>query len=173
MARKGRIKWIDTALKGVAVLAVLGVLQAIGQFGLPVKGTEDVVPAGLDTTDRGWGEEALRSVGTADGWQLIPLANACGLGASSCFRCHNGKRAGKASPVAWHTEHEKVNNSCVACHGGNPRLMKEKLSHRGMVLNPLTNPEKYCFECHTDDKAQAQLDKYKKLRAEAGEHEKS
>ena len=41
-----------------------------------------------------WGSEALNAVyrGVAES-SPIQLANACGSGASSCFKCHDGRRA--------------------------------------------------------------------------------
>jgi hypothetical protein len=106
------------------------------------------------TTDAGWGSEAL-----ADGQEgasrlsPIPLANACGMGASSCFKCHNGKRAVAATmdsaTAPWHTQHKTVNNSCVGCHQGNPRVMKQDISHKGLIGNPRTDTAAACAGCHS------------------------
>lgn len=102
----------------------------------------------------GWGSEALS--GVYDGLSTlspISLANACGLGASSCFKCHNGKRAmaPKMSPAdgLWHEQHSKVNNSCTGCHKGNPRLMKEKMAHRELITEVLKNTDETCAKCHS------------------------
>ena len=175
MVSKRKVRWSRWLLRGVALtigLAVFGVVNVMLYEAGPEGGqTPNSSRSDSPVASGGWGAEALNLVEQATSQlQLIPLANACGLGASSCFRCHNGKRAGQASPNAWHTEHEKMNNSCVACHGGNPRLMKEKLSHKGMLLNPMTQPDKYCFDCHNDDKAQVQLEKYNNLLVEVKEH---
>lgn len=91
----------------------------------------------------------------------IPVANACGLGASSCFKCHNGKRAAKPSDEIWHAQHEKVNHSCVGCHKGNERLMLQKMAHKDLVADPRQNPE-LCTKCHTDGDVQALVGKYLK-----------
>lgn len=103
----------------------------------------------------GWGSESL--IVLQDGLSKvspIALANACGMGASSCFKCHNGKRAGAPNmdeaKAPWHTQHKKVNNSCVGCHKGNPRLMKEDLAHAQMVKSPRGGAE-LCGGCHKGD----------------------
>lgn len=103
----------------------------------------------------GWGAESLTVL--QDGLSKvspIALANACGMGASSCFKCHNGKRAGAPNmdeaKAPWHTQHKKVNNSCVGCHKGNPRLMKEDLAHAQMVKSPRGGAES-CGGCHKSD----------------------
>lgn len=103
----------------------------------------------------GWGSESLTVL--QDGLSKvspIALANACGMGASSCFKCHNGKRAGAPNmdeaKAPWHTQHKKVNNSCVGCHKGNPRLMKEDLAHAQMVKSPRGGAE-LCGGCHKGD----------------------
>jgi hypothetical protein len=106
------------------------------------------------TVSPGWGSEALSEV--YDGLSTlspISLANACGLGASSCFKCHNGKRAEapKMSPTdgPWHAQHSSVNNSCTGCHKGNPRLMKEKMAHSRLITDVLNNTDKACSKCHS------------------------
>ena len=82
---------------------------------------------------------------------------ACGLGASSCFKCHNGKRAGApksdASSAPWHAQHAKVNNSCVGCHRGNPRVMKDDVAHAKMVAKPRDDGAGTCAGCHSADLA--------------------
>ena len=90
----------------------------------------------------------------------IPIANACGLGASSCFKCHNGKRAAKASAESWHTQHAKVNHSCVGCHKGNERLMLQTMAHKDLVPDPRIKSKETCEECHTDGDVQTLLGKY-------------
>ncbi len=114
-----------------------------------------------DTVVEGWGGEA--TVAIAHGVQRlspIPLANACGLGASSCFKCHNGTRAKKpemdAAKAPWHANHAKVNNSCVGCHKGNSRIMKEEVAHAKMVAKPRDNTADSCGSCHKGDLAKVQ-----------------
>ncbi|MDD5365612.1 MAG: hypothetical protein PHR30_09755 [Gallionellaceae bacterium] len=107
----------------------------------------------------GWGTESLHSVQA--GLQMISpiaLANACGLGASSCFKCHNGKRA--AAPgndmakSPWHVQHGKVNNSCVGCHKGNPRIMVKEMAHNSLLKSPRSG--EVCADCHKADQAKVE-----------------
>lgn len=112
------------------------------------------------TAESGWGSESL--VALRDGLEQvspIALANACGMGASSCFKCHNGKRAGApvmdAAKAPWHVHHKAVNNSCVGCHKGNPRLMKEEMAHAGMLKSPRGGAEA-CGNCHKSDLAKVE-----------------
>ncbi len=109
----------------------------------------------------GWGSET--AVVIAEGvtrFSPIALANACGLGASSCFKCHNGTRA--AAPnmdqkkAPWHAQHSKVNNSCVGCHKGNSRIMKEEMAHAKMIAKPRDDSTKSCSGCHSADLAKVQ-----------------
>ncbi len=118
--------------------------------------------APADATEvAGWGAEAAHATAEAPlAWLPMAPANACGLGASSCFKCHNGKRA--AAPPSdpatapWHAHHAKVNNSCVGCHKGNPRVMKEEVAHAKMVAKPRDNTSESCGTCHTADLAKVQ-----------------
>lgn len=109
----------------------------------------------------GWGAESI-DVAASDPLHWLPMApaNACGLGASSCFKCHNGKRAAAptSDPVKapWHATHAKVNNSCVGCHKGNPRVTKEDVAHAKMVAKPRDNSAQSCATCHTSDLAKVQ-----------------
>lgn len=109
----------------------------------------------------GWGAEAVSALAEgASRVSPIPLANACGLGASSCFKCHNGTRAKaadmdpKKSP--WHAQHAKVNNSCAGCHKGNPRIMKEDIAHSKMVARPRDDTAGSCAGCHASDLSKVQ-----------------
>lgn len=109
----------------------------------------------------GWGSEA--TVALAESVvQLSPiaLANACGLGASSCFKCHNGKRAPApsmdAAKAPWHAQHSKVNNSCVGCHKGNARIMKQETAHANMLAKPRDNTGEVCGSCHKGDLSKVQ-----------------
>ncbi|MCW8853997.1 MAG: hypothetical protein OQK76_10970 [Gammaproteobacteria bacterium] len=130
----------------------------------------DVVMEQQDTQN-GWGSEVISQL--YDGISRvspIPLANACGLGASSCFKCHNGKRAGAANmdseKAPWHSQHAKVNNSCAGCHQGNPRLMKESMAHRRMLSDPRSNLQEACSTCHAGDDLQTLAKPYVSLQGE-------
>lgn len=134
----------------------LFVLICLGVSGVSVFMLTDnpVQSYAANSESSGWGSEALSEV--YDGLSTlspISLANACGLGASSCFKCHNGKRAmaPKMSPAdgLWHEQHNKVNNSCTGCHKGNPRLMKENMAHSGLLTNVLKNTDEACSKCHS------------------------
>lgn len=111
-----------------------------------------------------WGSEALNAV-RERAFALAPIsvANACGLGASSCFKCHNGSRAEapkmekKVAP--WHTDHMNVNDDCVGCHGGNPRIIKKDLAHNKMEKDPRTKVE-MCAKCHQTGNAPTLLKSY-------------
>jgi hypothetical protein len=111
----------------------------------------------------GWGAEAL-----ADARDLLratsPIAeaNACGMGASSCFKCHNGTRAAAPSQEKWHTDHKSVDNSCVGCHKGNARLIKKELAHTEMVKDPRPKPAEMCASCHKSGNAADLAKSYKK-----------
>ena len=110
----------------------------------------------------GWGHEALADVQERlREVSPIGLANACGMGASSCAKCHNGTRAGAPKPEKWHTDHKTVNDSCVGCHRGNPRLMKAELAHAKMVVDSRTAPET-CTTCHKGDDVSKLMAVYQK-----------
>lgn len=166
MARKHWVSWGRTALRGVSVavvLAVAGVVAVMFQSGEPNKEAVASAQSG-QLPESGWGAESLEvAEHTGGALQLIPLANACGLGASSCFKCHNGKRAEKPSTMDWHTQHSSVNNSCAGCHNGNPRLLKKSIAHRDLIINPVKQPEPTCFSCHSGGDAQALVGKYENL----------
>lgn len=137
--------------RGSVLLSVLGVSMAL-LSGLAGKVSDDAA----QQTASGWGGEAVAAFAeSASQLSPISLANACGLGASSCFKCHNGKRAAapdmdqKKSP--WHAQHSKVNNSCVGCHKGNSRIMKEDLAHTKMIAKPHDNSADSCANCHSGD----------------------
>jgi len=111
----------------------------------------------------GWGAEAIADVRDLIR-QASPIAeaNACGMGASSCFKCHNGTRAAAPSEQKWHTDHKSVDNSCVGCHKGNPRLIKKELAHTAMVKDPRPNPAEMCASCHKTGNASDLVKAYKK-----------
>ena len=101
----------------------------------------------------GWGQEAIEDLREhAAALSPIANANACGMGASSCFKCHNGGRAPApkvdAKTGQWHLDHKSVNGSCAGCHKGNERLVKKELAHEGLVKNPRLNAANTCDSCH-------------------------
>lgn len=150
--------------KGSEAGRLAGMLRAGMVFSLVALGVGLLAGGGqsddpVRTVDAGWGGESLNVL--QDGLRKvspIALANACGMGASSCFKCHNGKRAGKPdmdeAKSPWHVQHSKVNNSCVGCHKGNPRMMKEQLAHAGLLKSPRSGAE--CAACHKADQAKVE-----------------
>lgn len=140
--------------RGGVLLSVLG-LSMVLLSGLVGKSADEQARQAAN----GWGGEAALAEGTSH-LSLISLANACGLGASSCFKCHNGKRATAPNmdpkKAPWHAQHRKVNNSCVGCHKGNPRIMKEDMAHSKMIAKPRDNSADSCASCHTGDLAKVQ-----------------
>jgi hypothetical protein len=118
------------------------------------------------TSSAGWGNEAVGQVrDQIAAMSPIAAANACGLGASSCFKCHNGTRA--AAPGEdkvknpWHPQHKSVNNSCAGCHKGNPRLLKKELAHANLIKDPRAQPET-CNACHKGGNVAELLKQYGK-----------
>lgn len=121
-----------------------------------------VVPQASATQSEGWGHEALADVRQRmRSVSIIAEANACGMGASSCFKCHNGTRAPAPKQEKWHTDHKTVNDSCVGCHKGNARLIKADLAHANMVKDARTAPDT-CAKCHKGNDAAELLKSYKK-----------
>lgn len=170
-------KWLSAFARQVRVLAVLATVTLVGGAAWSyLVGVDDqdnkLASMGAATaegeTSHAWGDEFLANVHEHVLAGLpIRVANACGLGASSCFRCHNGRRAG-APPMdpeqnPWHVQHQTVNNSCAGCHQGNPRLMKEEIAHAGMFADPRQQPAEACFSCHTSADAQGLVDTYLKI----------
>lgn len=132
---------------------------------------EQQAPHYSEQSTSGWGSETLQTVGgSLQNLSPIPLANACGLGASSCFRCHNDRRApapAKGPEAPWHVEHDKVNYSCAGCHQGNPRILKKDIAHANLIANSVSEPAKTCASCHgaeADAKAKVYLDKHPHLQ---------
>jgi hypothetical protein len=127
------------------IAAIISLLAGLGKPDEPARPTQAA-----------WGSESLSTL--HDGLQSlspVALANACGLGASSCFKCHNGRRAiaPSADPAKapWHVQHREVNNSCAGCHKGNPRIMMKDLSHNGMIKAPIAGAD-VCGDCHKTDR---------------------
>jgi hypothetical protein len=115
----------------------------------------------------GWGQEAAGGMlEFAAALSPIADANACGMGASSCFKCHNGTRA--AAPKmdrksgAWHIDHKSVNGSCAGCHKGNQRLIKKELAHEGLIKDPRQGPGDTCDSCHKTGNTSELLKQYRK-----------
>jgi hypothetical protein len=115
------------------------------------------------TEGSGWGAEALADVRDAmRAVSPIAEANACGMGASSCFKCHNGTRAKAPSTEKWHADHKSVDNSCAGCHKGNPRLIKKELAHDQLVKDPRADVAGMCASCHKSGNAGELVKAYKK-----------
>ena len=116
-----------------------------------------------------WGSEVLAAA-REQAFDLVPfsVANACGIGASSCFKCHNGTRAAapKADKTAspWHPDHKTVNDSCVGCHAGNARLIKKEIAHAQLISDPRGAPER-CAGCHKSGDSAALLKTYQAIAA--------
>jgi hypothetical protein len=135
------------------------IAQAHGDAATSIQGPQ---VAAMDSP--AWGSEALSTV-REQAFALAPLsvANACGLGASSCFKCHNGTRAPAAkmdhTTAPWHTDHMHVNDDCVGCHAGNPRIIKKDLAHTGLQKDPRANVAA-CAKCHQTGNAATLLKSY-------------
>jgi len=152
-----------TAAAGLLALAAISIVA-------PAPASDTERTAAPQTT--AWGSEALRVArDRAFEWAPFAVANACGIGASSCFKCHNGNRA--AAPKSdkktdpWHPDHQTVNDSCVGCHGGNARIIKKEIAHTKMVKNPLTTPDA-CTHCHKSGDESALLKKYQQVASATG-----
>lgn len=152
-------------LRGVR-RTVIGI-AALGAVATGVSIIESSLPASVADggQDGGWGSESLAEVHQKAGvFSLIGVANACGLGASSCFKCHNGSRAEKpgSDPVKspWHVQHDSVNNSCAGCHNGNPRIIRKQMAHRKLIANPVNTPEQSCASCHSGDESKQFAQRY-------------
>ena len=115
----------------------------------------------------GWGQEALGDIRRhAAALSPIADANACGMGASSCFKCHSGgtrAAAPKMDPKsgAWHADHKSVNGSCVACHKGNARLVKKELAHEGLIKDSRQKIET-CESCHKTGNTAELVNRYQR-----------
>jgi hypothetical protein len=157
---KNRVKWWDKWLFKAGLLYLVIPLVAIVWTCYAAYVSDNGMPV---ADDGSWSSEVLANIheGIVTG-SPIPVANACGLGASSCFKCHNGKRAALPATQAWHEQHAKVNHSCVGCHKGNERLMLQDMAHKDLVSDPRTKPQEICSHCHTDGDVQTLLDNYQK-----------
>lgn len=135
----------------VTVLAFLFSASTDAWLSLVAGQQSTITPA--SSADSGWGREAIGHVQEyVAAISPIANANACGMGASSCFKCHNGIRAiapkMDAKTAPWHVNHESVNGDCVGCHKGNERLIKKELAHTGLIKDPRTRVADTCDTCH-------------------------
>jgi len=148
---------------GVMTLVTLVMISWSLFIDAPNRNASGPTPARATTT--GWGQEALQA--RAPDWSPIPVANACGIGASSCFKCHNGQRAPAPKMDKqngeWHAQHEHVNDDCVGCHAGNPRIIKKELAHAELVADPRTQPAR-CAACHKSEDITALMKPYQKTK---------
>lgn len=139
------------------------IVLAAGVLALGLVGLGSFNGASSDRTDfHGWSESTLERI--HEGIQRsspIPVANACGLGASSCFQCHDSPRAERWSPDPWHEQHAEVDHSCAGCHQGNPRLNRAQMAHRDMIVDPREAPSETCASCHSADEVDTLLETYK------------
>ena len=53
-----------------------------------------------------------------------------------------------------------MNNSCVGCHAGNARLIKQEIAHTGLVKDPRAAPQA-CAKCHQAGDAADLLKSYR------------
>jgi hypothetical protein len=165
----GKGKWrLVTGALGVLGLAVVAMTGFVAlQESQTASSASELASA--PETERAWGSNVLATIhhGVID-QAPIGIANACGLGATSCFKCHNKSERGP-KPVMdkqsdpWHPQHMEVNHSCDGCHKGNPRLMVKNISHRGLVADPRTQPDKTCGGCHNKGEVSGLLKKYQGL----------
>ena len=144
---------------GAVALAFAGLVALNGSG-------ESSRPMAAQDAGSGWGSQVLATVHKeVIDRAPISVANACGMGATSCFKCHNKSERGPKpnmdkSAAPWHPQHMDVNHSCDGCHKGNPRLMIEGTAHRNMVADPRTQPEKTCGSCHDKGKVVDLLKQY-------------
>ncbi|HKK14411.1 MAG TPA: hypothetical protein VKA14_07085 [Gammaproteobacteria bacterium] len=154
----------------MGAVGVLGVAMVAAAGLLALEATSDTASTPSTTAagsgGAGWGSSVLAKIhhGVID-QAPIRVANACGLGATSCFKCHNksnrGPKPGQdktSSP--WHPQHSEVNYSCDGCHQGNPRLMVKNIAHQNLVADPRTAPQKTCGGCHKKNEISGLLSQY-------------
>jgi hypothetical protein len=142
---------LRAAARGIAK-ATLGAAAALGvalAWSFLAASPESLDAPHAQQAQAGWGAEAITEI--RDAMRTVsPIAeaNACGMGASSCFKCHNGTRSKAPPPDKWHTDHKAVDNSCGGCHKGNARLIKVELAHKDMVKDPRAQHVASCAGCH-------------------------
>jgi hypothetical protein len=154
---RNRRKWaaVGAGLAGLVVVTTLAWLAVLHTRAAPT--AVDSARAGS-----GWGHESVAALKYVARLSPIADANACGLGASSCFKCHNGMRAMApkmdAKTAPWHWNHRSVNGDCVGCHKGNERLIKKEFAHKGLIADPRKSVADSCSNCHKSGNA-AELNK--------------
>ncbi len=164
--RKSVVEKLRAVARGVlrAAAGTVAVVAVALAWSLASSNPERTDGAGVaQRADGGWGNGSHRRRARHDAGGLsIAEANACGMGASSCFKCHNGTRAAAPSQEKWHTDHKSVDNSCAGCHKGNARLIKKELAHAEMVKDPRPKPADHCAGCHKTGNASDLVKAYKK-----------
>ncbi len=156
---KNKMKWLPNWLFKAGMPFLIVPIVAVAWACYAAYVTDNGMPI---ADDGSWSSEVLANIHEKIViTSPIPVANACGLGASSCFKCHNGKRAALPTEL-WHEQHTKVNHSCTGCHKGNERLMMQSMAHKNLVADPRTKPQEICSDCHTDGDVQTLLDTYQK-----------
>lgn len=161
-AKKGAVRrfWMPvTGFLGMAALVLAG-LGAVGGQGA------EAPTAATQEDHSGWGSQVAATVHREVVERApIGVANACGMGATSCFQCHNQSERGPEpamdeSTAPWHPQHMEVNHSCDGCHQGNPRVRIEDTAHRDMVVDPRSQPEETCGSCHEGGEVSELLTEY-------------
>ncbi|KPV39016.1 hypothetical protein AN478_11870 [Thiohalorhabdus denitrificans] len=150
-------------------LAVVAAVTALSLSGVEQNREEAALDelAATERAEQGWGDRVLSSIHHGVLEQApVNVANACGLGATSCFKCHNEGRRGPAPAMdaesdPWHPDHMEVNHSCDGCHQGNQRLMVKGIAHKEMLPDPREHPETACAECHEGGEVDGLLETYK------------
>jgi hypothetical protein len=140
-------RWMIAA----TALTVLLSVSTVAWLSLVAEQQSQIAP--VSGAGSGWGREAIGDLRDyAAAFSPIADANACGIGASSCFKCHNGTRAAvpkmDAKTGPWHLDHKSVNGSCAGCHKGNQRLIKKELAHEGMIKDSRLKVADTCDACH-------------------------
>ena len=163
-SRKSFIERLRVAARGLAK-TLAGTLPVVGiALGWSLlAGSPERADVAAAPSHAGWGAEAIAEI--RDAMRTVsPIAeaNACGMGASSCFKCHNGTRSKAPPPDKWHTDHKSVDNSCGGCHKGNPRLIKVELAHKDMVKDPRGKHVESCAGCHKGGDTAQLVAKYAK-----------
>ena len=87
----------------------------------------------------------------------VSAAPATDSSSNSCLTCHEDlyylHDTGKYYCLTEHADR------CVNCHQGDPTMMNEAASHRGLIPHPQHDNGQKCNQCHPQD-AQARLDTF-------------
>ena len=80
-----------------------------------------------------------------------PAQAQCGSQASSCKNCHEvqGQDPVNADGTGWHQSHA-FGDFCYICHAGNNQAKEKAAAHEGMV-DPLSDVQAACQQCHAAD----------------------